>query len=159
MKFLSCVNVLVGYYVSNILLFSCTLTLVIVCTQACEATMETHTLARYFSEHSLQEYDFVMEKPSYVAAASMYLALRMKKLGGWVGQAWYNVVPFDLHPQFLSFSLSLSLSLPPSLQTPTLQHYSGYTVEEMLPMVKRLNTLIQKPLGQTCTVRSKYSHE
>ena len=111
MKFLSCVNVLVGYYVSNILLFSCTLTLVIVCTQACEATMETHTLARYFSEHSLQEYDFVMEKPSYVAAASMYLALRMKKLGGWVGQAWYNVVPFDLHPQFLSFSLSLSLSL------------------------------------------------
>ena len=50
--------------------------------------METHTLARYFSEHSLQEYDFVMEKPSYVAAASMYLALRMKKLGGWVGQTW-----------------------------------------------------------------------
>ena len=58
------------------------------CTQACEATVETHTLARYFSEHSLQEYDFVMEKPSYVAAASMYLALRMKKLGGWVGQTW-----------------------------------------------------------------------
>ena len=53
-------------------------------TQACEATMETHTLARYFSEHSLQEYEFVMEKPSYIAAASMYLALRMKKLGGWV---------------------------------------------------------------------------
>jgi cyclin B len=119
--------------------------------------METHTLARYFSEHSLQEYDFVMEKPSYVAAASMYLALRMKKLGGWVGQTWYNVVLFDLHPFSLSLPLFLSLSL--SLQTPTLQHYSGYTVEEMLPMVKRLSSLIQKPLGQTCTVRSKYSHE
>ena len=78
-------------------------------TQACEATMETHTLARYFSEHSLQEYDFVMEKPSYVAAASMYLALRMKKLGGWVGQTWYSVVLFDLY--------RLSLSLPPSLPT------------------------------------------
>ena len=58
--------------------------------------METHTLARYFSEHSLQEYEFVMEKPSYVAAASMYLALRMKKLGGWVSQTWYNVILFDL---------------------------------------------------------------
>ena len=46
--------------------------------------METHTLARYFSEHSLQEYEFVMDKPSCIAAASMYLALRMKKLGGWV---------------------------------------------------------------------------
>ena len=113
--------------------------------------METHTLARYFSEHSLQEYEFVMEKPSYVAAASMYLALRMKKLGGWVSQTWYNVILFDL---------SLSPPPPPfSLQTPTLQHYSGYTVEELLPMVKRLNSLIQKPLGQTCTVRSKYSHE
>ena len=67
--------------------------------------METHTLARYFSEHSLQEYEFVMEKPSYVAAASMYLALRMKKLGGWVSQTWYNVILFDL-------DLSLSLSLP-----------------------------------------------
>lgn len=46
-----------------------------------------------------------------------------------------------------------------SLQNPTLQHYSGYTVEEMVPLVTRLNTLIQTPLGSTCTVRSKYSHE
>lgn len=46
--------------------------------------METHTLARYISESTLQEYQFVTEKPSMMAAASMYLALRMKKLGGWV---------------------------------------------------------------------------
>ncbi len=46
--------------------------------------METHTLARYISESTLQEYSFVTECPSYIAAASMYLALRMKKLGPWV---------------------------------------------------------------------------
>ena len=52
--------------------------------------METHTLARYISESTLQEYQFVEEKPSMVAAASMYLALRMKKLGGWVSQLFHR---------------------------------------------------------------------
>ena len=41
-------------------------------------------MARYIAEHSLQEYQFVSVRPSQMAAASMYLALRMKKLGGWV---------------------------------------------------------------------------
>lgn len=94
--------------------------------RAAEATMETHTLARYICESTLQDYSFVTERPSYIAASSMYLALRMKRLGPW---------------------------------TPTLQHYSGYSVADMLPMVKRLNALLKAPLGQTATVRSKYSHE
>lgn len=46
--------------------------------------METHTLARYISESTLQEYDFISDKPSHIAAASMYLAIRMKKIGSWV---------------------------------------------------------------------------
>ena len=46
--------------------------------------METHTLARYISESTLQESQFIDVKPSLVAAAAMYLALRMRKLGGWV---------------------------------------------------------------------------
>lgn len=94
--------------------------------RAAEANMETHTLARYISESTLQESQFIDLKPSLVAAAAMYLALRMRKLGGW---------------------------------TATLQHYSGYSVEELLPLVERFNTLLQTPLGQTTTVRSKYSHE
>lgn len=52
--------------------------------QAAEATMETHTLARYISESTLQDYSFVTEKASRIAACSMYLALRMKALGPWV---------------------------------------------------------------------------
>lgn len=43
-------------------------------------------MARYIAEHSLQEYQFVNVRPSQMAAASMYLALRMKRLGGWVRQ-------------------------------------------------------------------------
>ena len=46
--------------------------------------MPTHTLARYISESTLQEYEFVSDKPSLIAAGSMYLAIRMKKLGTWV---------------------------------------------------------------------------
>ena len=46
--------------------------------------METHTLARYISESTLQDYSFVTERPSYIAAGAMYLALRIKKLGPWV---------------------------------------------------------------------------
>ena len=54
--------------------------------QAAEASMETHTLARFISESTLQEYKFISDKPSLIAAASMYLALRMKKLGPWVSE-------------------------------------------------------------------------
>ena len=51
--------------------------------------METHTLARYISESTLQEYEFIDVKPSLLAAASMYLALRLKKLGTWVSSHLY----------------------------------------------------------------------
>ncbi len=76
--------------------------------RAAEATMETHTLARSITMSTLQEYSFVTERPSLVAASAMYLAIRMKQLGA---------------------------------GTPTLLHYSGYTVQEILPMVKRLTKL------------------
>ena len=52
--------------------------------QAADATMETHTLARYISESTLQDYSFITERPSYIAAGAMFLALCMKKLGPWV---------------------------------------------------------------------------
>lgn len=46
--------------------------------------METHTLARYICESTLQEYEFVSDDPSHIAAAGMYLSIRMKGLGPWV---------------------------------------------------------------------------
>ena len=52
--------------------------------QAANASFDTLTLARYICESSLQVYRFVSVKASLLAAAAMYLALRMKNLGGWV---------------------------------------------------------------------------
>ena len=82
--------------------------------QAASASMETHTMARYVAEHSLQEYQFMDIKPSLMAAASMYLALRMKKLGGWVSRIlWHKLVLQLSRNQPLS--PSLPTSLPPAL--------------------------------------------
>ncbi|XP_015264419.1 PREDICTED: G2/mitotic-specific cyclin-B3 [Gekko japonicus] len=47
------------------------------------ATMETLTLARFICELTLQEYDFVQERASRLAASCLLLALKMKNLDGW----------------------------------------------------------------------------
>ncbi|XP_053403016.1 G2/mitotic-specific cyclin-B3-like [Mercenaria mercenaria] len=47
------------------------------------ANMETLTLARYILEMSLMEYEFVSKRESEMAAASLWLALKMKKAGDW----------------------------------------------------------------------------
>ncbi|XP_053129341.1 G2/mitotic-specific cyclin-B3 isoform X2 [Hemicordylus capensis] len=47
------------------------------------ATMETLTLARFICELTLQEYDFVQESASRLAASCLLLALKMKSLQGW----------------------------------------------------------------------------
>lgn len=58
--------------------------------QAANATFDTLTLARYICESSLQVYRFVSVKASLLAAAAMYLALRMKNLGGWVSKCCHS---------------------------------------------------------------------
>ena len=65
--------------------------------QAANATFDTLTLARFICESSLQVYKFVSVKASLLAAAAMYLALRMKNLGGWVSdkEAAQQVVPLE----------------------------------------------------------------
>lgn len=54
--------------------------------QCAHATMETLTLARFICELTLQEYDFVQERASQLAASCLLLALRMKDLKGWVSR-------------------------------------------------------------------------
>lgn len=46
--------------------------------------MDILTLARYILEASLMEYDLVDEKDSKVSASALLLALKMKKVSGWV---------------------------------------------------------------------------
>ncbi|KAM8965269.1 G2/mitotic-specific cyclin-B3 isoform X2 [Sarcophilus harrisii] len=45
--------------------------------------MEVLTLSRFICELTLQEYDFVQERASKLAASSFFLALKMKNLGNW----------------------------------------------------------------------------
>ncbi|XP_065545572.1 G2/mitotic-specific cyclin-B3 isoform X3 [Lathamus discolor] len=98
------------------------------------ATMETLTLARFLCEMTLQEYDYARESPSKLAASCLLLALTMKNLGGWPSP----VV---------------------TLQTPTLEYYSGYRSQDLHPLVKRLNFLLTyQPRDKLKAVRTKYSH-
>ncbi|XP_054551707.1 G2/mitotic-specific cyclin-B3 isoform X2 [Talpa occidentalis] len=48
------------------------------------ASMQTLTLARFICEMTLQEYDYVQERASRLAAGCLLLALHMRKLGKWV---------------------------------------------------------------------------
>ena len=45
--------------------------------------MPTLTLARYILELSLMEYHFIFVSESKIAAAALYLALKMKNISGW----------------------------------------------------------------------------
>ncbi|XP_059588632.1 G2/mitotic-specific cyclin-B3 isoform X2 [Alligator mississippiensis] len=88
--------------------------------------IETLTLARFICEMTLQEYDYIQESASKLAASCLLLALKMKNLGGW---------------------------------SPTLEYYSGYTSQELHPLVKRLNFLLTyQPFDKLKAVRTKYSH-
>ncbi|GFR78764.1 G2/mitotic-specific cyclin-B3 [Elysia marginata] len=48
-------------------------------------SMETLTLARYILELSLMEYDLITEFDSMIAAAALYIAMRMRSEGAWEG--------------------------------------------------------------------------
>lgn len=45
--------------------------------------MPVLTLARYILEFSLMNYDAVVVRESKLAAASLYMALKMKEVSGW----------------------------------------------------------------------------
>uniref|UniRef100_A0A8D0HWT3 G2/mitotic-specific cyclin-B3 n=1 Tax=Sphenodon punctatus TaxID=8508 RepID=A0A8D0HWT3_SPHPU len=64
------------------------------------ATMETLTLARFICELTLQEYDYVQESASQLAASCLLLALMMKNLGGWNSTLEYysSYKAQELHP-------------------------------------------------------------
>ncbi|KAI8428327.1 hypothetical protein MSG28_002521 [Choristoneura fumiferana] len=90
-------------------------------------SMPTLTLARFILEQCLLDYALVAHSDSKMAAAALYIALRMKALGSW---------------------------------TPTLQYYTGYTLEEILPIALEQNaSLHKKPKSAISTVRNKYSHQ
>ncbi|XP_073757911.1 G2/mitotic-specific cyclin-B3 isoform X4 [Callorhinus ursinus] len=75
------------------------------------ANMKTLTLSRFICEMTLQEYDYVQEKASKLAAGSFLLALYMKKLGHWAPALEYysGYKTSDLHPLVKQLNTLLTL--------------------------------------------------
>jgi len=75
-----------------------------------------HTVAKYLVELALLEYDLAHYPPSLMAAASLFLSLRILEPNATLANVW----------------------------TPTLQHYSTYTTRELVPVVCKLAQAILK---------------
>jgi len=75
-----------------------------------------HTVAKYLLESSLLEYDMAHYSPSIQAAAALFLALRLLEPDATLESCW----------------------------TPTLQHYSTYTKEKLLPVVSKMAAVMKK---------------
>lgn len=102
--------------------------------RACSIDIDLLTLARYILESSLLDSQFSPESDSKLAASALWLALCMKER------------PTSLEQRY-------------QLWTPTLQHYSGYAVEDLHRIGARLNAWIRSlPTQYLRTVHSKYSH-
>jgi len=84
-----------------------------------------HTLAKYLMELTMIEYDMAHLKPSYIAAASLFLAMTVLD-----GSRW----------------------------TETLQYYSSYSQEDLLPLAKKIAQLVVKAeTYKLVAVKTKYS--
>lgn len=71
--------------------------------------MPTLTLARYILELSLMEYHFIFVSESKMAAAALYLALKMKHISGWTQTLeYYSGYKLD---DFIAIVIELNLML------------------------------------------------
>jgi len=92
----------------------------------------THTLAKYLVELSLVQYGMVHIQPSVVAAAALALSLKVLDSGS----------SFD------------------TLWTPTLIHFTKYTLDDIFPTVVQLaEALLAAPNAKLDTVYRKYSNK
>ncbi|XP_053435750.1 G2/mitotic-specific cyclin-B3 [Nycticebus coucang] len=74
------------------------------------ANMKTLTLSRFICELTLQEYDYIQERASKLAAGSFLLALYMKKLGHWapILEYYSGYKTSELHPLVMRLNLLLT---------------------------------------------------
>jgi len=88
-----------------------------------------HTVAKYLVELTLLEYDMAHYPPSAVAAAALFLSLRLLEPDSTLSSVW----------------------------TVTLQHYSTYTGRDLLPIVTKLaQALVRAKENKLQAVRVKY---
>lgn len=107
--------------------------------------MTVLTLARFILEYSLMDYATVTVRDSKLAAAALYLALRMTKVCRWTtALEFYSGNCLTM----LVFTFLYLYSV------------SGYKLPEIMDAVFLLNDgLHKKPKTPLMTVRNKYSHK
>lgn len=101
------------------------------------ASMETLTLARYILEMSLMEYEFITERESRMGAASLLLALRMKKAGEWTQTLEFYTGYSEKEMVPLIRKLNAYISAPPKQLTTIRSKYSHkvfYEVAKISPL-------------------------
>ncbi|XP_067669093.1 G2/mitotic-specific cyclin-B3-like [Haliotis asinina] len=92
------------------------------------AAMETLTLARYILEMSLMEYSLLSVKESKMAAATLYLALCMKKEGTWT-RTMVHFTGYELTElRDLSRQLNTVIKSPPNKQLTTIRSKYAHKV-------------------------------
>jgi len=92
----------------------------------------THTLAKYVVELSIGVYSMVNIPPSKVAAAALALSITLLEPGSSLDSAW----------------------------SPTLAHYTKYTMDELMSTVKQLAEVVfLAPSAKLDTVYRKYSNK
>lgn len=74
------------------------------------------------------DYDMVHFPPSQLASAAYALTLKVFNCGEWVSKVAF----------LYSFSFACCLTLLDFLQTPTLQHYMGYTEDALVPVMRHI---------------------
>lgn len=89
-----------------------------------------HTVAKYLLEASITEYEMAHCSPSIMAAAALFLALRLLEPDVTLATCW----------------------------TDSLQHYSSYTAQQLLPVVSKMAAIVVKAKdSKLTTVHTKYT--
>ncbi|PHH68828.1 hypothetical protein CDD80_7208 [Ophiocordyceps camponoti-rufipedis] len=98
--------------------------------------IQSRTIGKYLVEISLLDHRFMALRPSHCAAAAMYLARLMLDRGDWVKLPCTPPLPIHQDQPFLM----------PRMQDDTLEHYSGYTEEEIEPAVELMVDYLARPV-------------
>ncbi|VFV22040.1 g2 mitotic-specific cyclin-b3-like [Lynx pardinus] len=114
------------------------------------ASMKTLTLSRFICEMTLQEYDYIQERASKLAAGSFLLALYMKKLGHWAPALEYcsGYKTSDLHP--LVKQLNILLTLHPCSRLKTVHSKYSHRVFFEVTKIPPLDTLNLEDILNYC---------
>ncbi|XP_075855545.1 G2/mitotic-specific cyclin-B3 isoform X1 [Microcebus murinus] len=102
---------------------------------ACIRTsIKTVTLSRFICEMTLQEYDYIQERASKLAAGSFLLALYMQKLPCWIPTLEYysGYKASELHPLVRQLNILLTVSSRARLNTV----YSKYSHQVFFEVAK-----------------------